>query len=485
MKRATDGPMLARLRIYPVRGLEGMDVDRWRVDAYGLRYDRRWMIVDVAGKAVGRGEHPGLAEVEAIIEGENLVLNAPHLPSVQVPLDPEPGPTEPATIRDETVAVRHVSADANRWLSEWLRSAVRLVFLPEEWSRQVDPSLGTREAQLAFHDELPLRILCAASVADLGSRLGGKLPWGLFRPSMVIEGVPAYDEDTWKRIRIGGEDIDVVKLAAMGPLTAAGVDPAQAAAVAADRTLDRIPRLGVMALTAATAGELHVGDTVEVLERREPPVFNAEQPPLASGSPRKKVRIVKLPGRRSAAAPAEEAGPDPWEEEAAPAAAAAEPEPEAGEPDLDDAPEAEPASGSRPEPEQAAPPELAFDTGVVPDPDQVQRLLLAAAVTETAAEAERLAGACLAAPVLVTVWKGETLVGLARGWTDGVRDGFLADVAVHPDHQGSGAAAELVRRVVEQHPEIRWVLRASPGSGYLGSALGWTHAGSGWYLSPR
>ena len=267
MRPAKNTPRLAGLRIYPVRGLEGMDVEQWTLDAYGLRYDRRWMIVDAAGNAVGRREHPGLGEVEATIEGESLVLNAPHLPSVEVRLDPAPGATEPATIRGETIAVRDVSADANRWLSEWLRAAVRLVFLPEEWSRPVDPSLGTRKAQLAFHDELPLRILCAASIADLGSRLGVELPAELFRPNVVIEGTRAYDEDAWRRIRIGSEDIDVVKPAPMGPLAAAGADPAKAAAVAAARMLEGSPRLGMLALAATTTGELHVGDTVEVALR--------------------------------------------------------------------------------------------------------------------------------------------------------------------------------------------------------------------------
>ena len=141
-------------------------------------------------------------------------------------------------------------------------------------------------------------------------------------------------------------------------------------------------------------------------------------------------------------------------------------------------PEAAPADG-------AAEGELEVVVDRIPDAGQVARLLAAAAVTESKGEAKRLAEACLSAPVLVTAWKDGTLVGLLRGWTDEVRDGFIADVAVHPDHHGSGAAPELVRRALELHAGIRWVLRASPGSAYLGSALGWTHAGSGWYLSPR
>lgn len=547
---------LTRLRIYPVKALEGMDADAWELDPYGLKYDRRWMVIDASGRCVTRLEQPTLASVQAEIRNEHLVLTAPHAPSVEVPLEPMPGPSEPATIGRDTIAVRDAFDDASRWLSEWLRAPVRLVFLPQGIHRSVDPGLGTRKAQLAFQDELPLQLLTRATLQEVDKHVSGGLSLEAARPSLFIEGPgAAHEEDTWRVIRVGDVDVQLVK-----PWPHAALAGESGAGLAGRRDASGAPCFGQLAITATTAGTLRVGATVKITERGDPPSFGAEaeapggetapssaaaEAPTAKGAGEsKKVRILGLPtkGRKAVPADEEEEGPDPWaaveaaapgkpvepeepakatkvpkperpaqaakaeapvapEEEVAaessspPAAAsrAAEPTPESP-PAPPEAPAAPAAAGSPPEPATRQPTPVAepaeeapvtVGTDRVPDAATLARLLVAAAVTESAGEAKRLAEACLGASVLITAWKGDALVGVLRGWTDGIRDGFISDVAVHPDHHATGAAQDLVRRAVALHPSIRWVLRASPGSGYLGSALGWQHAGSGWYLSPR
>ncbi|HUG42322.1 MAG TPA: GNAT family N-acetyltransferase [Longimicrobiales bacterium] len=575
-------PKLTRLRVYPVKGLEGMDVDAWQLDTYGLRLDRRWMVVDADGRCLTRREHPALAAVSAEIDGDRVVLNAPHEAAVELPLEPEPGPTEPGIIGRDQVPVRDVSDDANRWLSRWLRTACRIVYLPDSRLRSVDPALGTRTAQLAFQDELPLHLLTVTSLHDLNRRLRGGVPVEALRPNLVIEDAgPAYAEDNWRRVRIGEVEIHLVKPWPHDAIVrpggdVSGQDPVEE--LVSYRTHEGRACFGQLAIATTTVGLLRVGNTVEVLERGKAPQFGPpELEPLADERPdnveigepgtgepgtgepgtgepetraerrrrkaeeKKKVRVVQLPiGRKSGRSAPEDADtePAPWEADdeaasvdadeptgdepaaagsgAASAADAPVEEPVVEEPAEEESPVEEPAeeeapAGEPPPVEEAAaaaateatateaviaddgapappatlPDGIEVTTARRPDLQQTQRLLAAAAVTESTDEGKQLAAACLRAPVLVTAWQGDTLVGLLRGWTDEVRDGFIADVAVHPDHHASGAAQELVRQAVALHPAIRWVLRASPGSAYLGSALGWQHAGSGWYLSPR
>jgi len=57
------------------------------------------------------------------------------------------------------------------------------------------------------------------------------------------------------------------------------------------------------------------------------------------------------------------------------------------------------------------------------------------------------------------------LVGVGRALADGIDCSYIADVAVHPDHQGHGMGTAIMRALVRQsrgHQKV--VLYASPGT---------------------
>ena len=63
------------------------------------------------------------------------------------------------------------------------------------------------------------------------------------------------------------------------------------------------------------------------------------------------------------------------------------------------------------------------------------------------------------------VYSGETLVGAGRVLADGLDCAYIADVAVHPDHQGRGLGKAIVRKLVslsEGHKKI--ILYTNPGT---------------------
>jgi GNAT superfamily N-acetyltransferase len=60
---------------------------------------------------------------------------------------------------------------------------------------------------------------------------------------------------------------------------------------------------------------------------------------------------------------------------------------------------------------------------------------------------------------------GQRLVGAGRALADGLDAAYIADVAVHPDHQGRGLGQAIVRSLVRQcdgHRKI--ILYANPGA---------------------
>ena len=50
-----------------------------------------------------------------------------------------------------------------------------------------------------------------ASLADLNTRLGHRVPISRFRGNLVVHGAPPWEEDTWRRIRIGTATFRVAK----------------------------------------------------------------------------------------------------------------------------------------------------------------------------------------------------------------------------------------------------------------------------------
>jgi predicted N-acetyltransferase YhbS len=60
---------------------------------------------------------------------------------------------------------------------------------------------------------------------------------------------------------------------------------------------------------------------------------------------------------------------------------------------------------------------------------------------------------------------GDVLVGAGRALADGLDCAYIADVAVHPEHQGRGLGQAIIRRLVSSandHKKI--ILYANPGT---------------------
>jgi len=93
---------------------------------------------------------------------------------------------------------------------------------------------------------------------------------------------------------------------------------------------------------------------------------------------------------------------------------------------------------------------------------------------------------CERANVIHAAFLSERLVGFLRGWTDGIGQGFIADLAVHPDVAKEGVGRELLRLACAECPSVSWVL--SPDSLSKGfpakelEALGWIPLEGAWTL---
>lgn len=74
------------------------------------------------------------------------------------------------------------------------------------------------------------------------------------------------------------------------------------------------------------------------------------------------------------------------------------------------------------------------------------------------------------------VYAGERLAGAGRALADGLDCAYIADVAVHPEHQGRGLGRAIIRDLLERcqgHKKI--LLYANPGTEGFYASLGFLH----------
>jgi uncharacterized protein len=260
---------LSSVHVYPIKSCGGTAVEEWEVDERGLRHDRRWMLVDENGRFLSQRRHPRMAQIGVRIEADRLAVSAPGMPSLQVPFDLPRGGRMLASVWDDLVGTLPVGEEADRWFGEFLGVRCRLVHLPDESVRGVDPEYGGAGDQVGLVDGFPFLLISEGSLGDLNARLERSLPMNRFRPNLVVAGCEPFAEDGWRTVRIGAVSLRVVKPCARCAITT--VDQESAARGKEPlRTLATFRKRGTKVLFGQNlvhdeTGVLRVGDTVEVL----------------------------------------------------------------------------------------------------------------------------------------------------------------------------------------------------------------------------
>ncbi len=204
-------PYISSLHVYPIKSCAGHEVNRAELDARGILYDRSWIVVGSGGGMLTQRDTPALALVRPAVENGGLVLSAPGMEDLAVPR------TEEGNIRNVEVwgdACDGIDQgdDAADWFSSYLDTASRLLYFKPGFVRPVDPDYATRPGdQVGFADGFPLLMISEASLADLNARLASPVRMNRFRPNVVVADCPPYAEDTWKHVRAGNLELDLVK----------------------------------------------------------------------------------------------------------------------------------------------------------------------------------------------------------------------------------------------------------------------------------
>jgi uncharacterized protein YcbX len=264
---------VAALACYPVKSLRGHPLQRATIERIGIAGDRRWAVVNHGGRFQTQRELPAMATIDVLPRSGGITLFHSEHGRLDVPVPDARAEARDITIWRDQVRVRMASAGADAFLSAVLGKPLRLAFLDNPEARPIDPAFGAGGETVSLSDGFPLLVTTRASLDDLNRRLAHPLQMRRFRPNIVIEGAEAWAEDRWRRLRIGSFELRIVKPCARCTITT--LDPLSGARLYGDEplsTLRAFHRAGnggiIFGQNAipADAGEIAVGDAVELLE---------------------------------------------------------------------------------------------------------------------------------------------------------------------------------------------------------------------------
>lgn len=266
---------LSEINVYPVKSLGGVALQKAEVEERGLRFDRRLMLIDEKNEFLTQREFPKMATVTLEIDGSGFIASN-HASKISIPHAPDTKETLKVKIWNSRVTALVYSDKINKWFSEFLSSNCRLVFMPEESRRTINPFYAVRKFKdtVSFADGYPFLLIGENSLFDLNEKLEKPLPMDRFRPNFVIKNSEAFAEDNWKKIRIGDTVFHVVKPCARCVMTTIEQSKGEKDGQEPLRTLSKYRAkngkvlFGQNLIAENPGGVLKIGDWVEVLETK-------------------------------------------------------------------------------------------------------------------------------------------------------------------------------------------------------------------------
>jgi len=197
------------LFLYPVKSLRGHAVTAAEFDALGFVGDRRFLVVDAAGKFMTQRTVSRLACIDARLAAGWLTLSADGAGSVAVPTTTHAdAPLRTISIwKSEGLLAEDCGPAVAAWLSSFLQVPCSLVRIGREFSRPILKATARPGDTVSFADAYPFLAISETSLAQLNDRIqenhGEPVPMNRFRPNLVVAGCAAFAEDAWTRVQIG------------------------------------------------------------------------------------------------------------------------------------------------------------------------------------------------------------------------------------------------------------------------------------------
>lgn len=251
-----------------MKSLRGLSHRELVIEIDGPAGDREFMVVGDDGRFLTQRQISKMATIAVTRVAQAIRLEADGR-SVSGSVT-EGGEELDVVVWGDTVRARTVSADIDAFLTEVLGRSVRLVRYQPSHLR-VKSSAGGDEFSMRFPDSSQILLTTMESTKALADHVGQDLPANRYRPNILIEGFPAWTEESFKGVRIGDLEFEIMKPATRCKIITidqqTGVVGSPAPLVALKDTVKGAQPKATfgMHLRVLRPGVLRAGDVVEFL----------------------------------------------------------------------------------------------------------------------------------------------------------------------------------------------------------------------------
>lgn len=261
--------ILSEIYIYPIKSLGGISVDSAIAEARGLKYDRRFLLVDENAMFMTQRDFPQLALLKlSFSESGFEVLNTKDNSRLIIPFESYSTENISVTIWDDICKAVKVGKDFDNWFSNAINKKCSLVYMPDDEKRIVEKKYINNQHIVSFADAYPFLIIGQSSLDDLNMRLDNPLPINRFRTNFVFTGGNPFEEDNWSDFKIGDVNFKAVKSCARCVITTTNQDTSERSieplkTLSSYRKIDNKVMFG-MNVVCFNNGYVSVGDKIHL-----------------------------------------------------------------------------------------------------------------------------------------------------------------------------------------------------------------------------
>lgn len=201
---------ITHLYVYPIKGLSGLTLKTAEVTERGLKYDRRWMLVDEHHKFISQRTFPELCFFKITMDENGFIVHYKN-ERLAIPFEWHEGFKIKVEIWDDKVDAIEASAEMNAFFSDILKIKCKIVYMPDSSKRWVDKFYVESEYPVSFADGYPILLIGQESLHQLNKKLEEPISINRFRPNIVFSGGEAHIEDSWSKIGINNVELKGVK----------------------------------------------------------------------------------------------------------------------------------------------------------------------------------------------------------------------------------------------------------------------------------
>lgn len=212
--------VITNLTIYPVKSLQGINLQKSVVIEQGLKWDRHWMIVNDDGLFLTQRSWPKMATIKTAITDSHLILTHPdHESELRIPLKVIPNQQQQAKVWKSECEVLNEGKDASDWLVSVLGlhrgKTLHLVRMNPQFNRQVSVKhTNGNQNSTHFADGYPFLVTNISSLFALNKELKTQelpsVPMNRFRGNIIVDQVPAFIEHNSTHMEIKKPNNDTI-----------------------------------------------------------------------------------------------------------------------------------------------------------------------------------------------------------------------------------------------------------------------------------